>query len=459
MTRFIFASLIALSTTFSSQAADSSKYTISGISSGGFMANQMATIYSSQFSGVGSVAGGFYYCAENYLQSRIKADAFTIGANDLFLYEPTKKIITDSLNPFRLGDALTPGKWFTPSRRNPLYQSVTICMRGADSAQLPIDYLISNAEKKLIEPLENLASQKAFIYQGKTDSVMDQSMAGMLKSFYLSVGIKEQNIATVLGEGNHNFPTDFSDNASCDNSGVPYVSSCGLNLAEKMLHHLISPNLVRASAHLENIHVIDQSLDFANLSVQEESWTTPVPSIAPYGYLYANQKCLNSPGSCKLHVAMHGCSMSDSYSDEFQAKYRNQVVKYKIVKMTSGKKNAFNIPVIHNPIIKTTTIEENIPQYGLLKFVMDSGYINYADENDLMILFPQTWISEINFPYNPAGCWDWYGWTGENYATNQGVEANWLMSFIKSVATQPKNHLMNVRPKFEMVEKNFPRGK
>ena len=45
--------------------ADPHFTTISGISSGGFMAVQMHVAFSETFKGVGVIAGGPYYCAKN----------------------------------------------------------------------------------------------------------------------------------------------------------------------------------------------------------------------------------------------------------------------------------------------------------------------------------------------------------------------------------------------------------
>lgn len=42
--------------------------TVSGISSGGFMAVQMHVIYSDHFSGAGVVAGGPFYCAQDNVE-------------------------------------------------------------------------------------------------------------------------------------------------------------------------------------------------------------------------------------------------------------------------------------------------------------------------------------------------------------------------------------------------------
>ena len=82
---------------------------------------------------------------------------------------------------------------------------------------------------------------------------------------------------------------------------------------------------------------------------------------------------------------------------------------------------------------------------------MNSGYIDYAEKNNLMILFPQTWITEANFPYNPKGCWDWFGWTGSNYASKKGTEASWMMSFIQAVSANPKSFILQTQPHWEAL--------
>lgn len=446
----IFLTICAIfSFSLSSFASDQSQYTISGISSGGFMASQMATIFSSQFSGVGTVAGGFYYCAEDYLPKKVKADAATIGTTDLFLFEPTKQILSDTLNPFVLFTGAKTGSWFRPQKGNPIYQSVAVCMGNPDEANFSTDYLKANAENKLVDDLSNLSSQKVFIYHGKVDSVLNINMQEHLKDYYLSIGVKETNIVTLTGEGSHNFPTDRKDGIKCGSEEIPYVSSCNLNLAGLMLAHLFDEKIIRTEIKKEHLYVVDQTLDLLNIAKKENEWATPAPSVAPYGYLYASENCLNNPQSCHLHIALHGCKMSDSYNEDFQTQYQNQVSNYRIVSMRS--RNEWQM------IPNLPEIEDKTNKYGLLKFVMDAGYIDYAEKNNLMILFPQTWITSNNYPYNPKGCWDWFGWTGENYATNTGSEAKWLMDFIHSVASNPKKHIMQQRPKFGVMERNFPR--
>ena len=86
-------------------------------------------------------------------------------------------------------------------------------------------------------------------------------------------------------------------------------------------------------------------------------------------------------------------------------------------------------------------LEQRVPRMGALKFARDAGYLDYVEKNNLIVLFPQTWIGVDNYPLNPKGCWDWYGWTGRDYATRKGSEVKWLMSWIEEIRKNPKSFI------------------
>jgi poly(3-hydroxybutyrate) depolymerase len=46
-------------------------------------------------------------------------------------------------------------------------------------------------------------------------------------------------------------------------------------------------------------------------------------------------------------------------------------------------------------------------------FAHDAGFAQWADTNNIIVLFPQT----ASTPVNPQGCWDWWGYTGRGYLT------------------------------------------
>ena len=60
-----------------------------------------------------------------------------------------------------------------------------------------------------------------------------------------------------------------------------------------------------------------------------------------------------------------------------------------------------------------------------MTFVEGSGFARWADANRLVILFPQVSASVLN----PKGCWDWWGYTGNDYLTKNApqIAAIWRM--------------------------------
>jgi hypothetical protein len=48
-------------------------------------------------------------------------------------------------------------------------------------------------------------------------------------------------------------------------------------------------------------------------------------------------------------------------------------------------------------------------------------------------LYPQVGSSKIA-PMNPLGCWDWWGYTDENYATRGGRQIKVVKAMLDSLA-------------------------
>jgi len=64
-------------------------------------------------------------------------------------------------------------------------------------------------------------------------------------------------------------------------------------------------------------------------------------------------------------------------------------------------------------------------------FVNDTGFNRWADAYDVAVLYPQT---RANFaPLNPQACWDWWGYSGTDYATRQGVQLRWLVNAVRAL--------------------------
>jgi hypothetical protein len=54
-------------------------------------------------------------------------------------------------------------------------------------------------------------------------------------------------------------------------------------------------------------------------------------------------------------------------------------------------------------------------------FARQTGYLRWADANRIVVLFPQVKASRT-WPVNPRGCWDWWGYSGADYAARSGAQ-------------------------------------
>src|SRR5438132_10920351 len=116
---------------------------ISGISSGAFMAVQFATAWSSVIKGLGVVAGGPFWCTQ--------ADA------------------ADIINGYTL----------------PLLHATGSCMKGPPP---DLNILIAKADAKAasgdIDPLQNLHRQKVYLFHGTNDAVVAKPVTDAAADFY-----------------------------------------------------------------------------------------------------------------------------------------------------------------------------------------------------------------------------------------------------------------------------------
>merc|ERR1712146_54024 len=53
-------------------------------------------------------------------------------------------------------------------------------------------------------------------------------------------------------------------------------------------------------------------------------------------------------------------------------------------------------------------------------FYMNSGYWQWAKNNNIVLLFPQAESNPLL--ENPIGCFDWWGYTDGNYAFKSGIQ-------------------------------------
>ncbi|KAL4819879.1 Alpha/Beta hydrolase protein [Aspergillus spinulosporus] len=313
---------------------DPDSVSISGFSSGGFMAAQLGIAYSDTFKvGFGVFAGGPFDCARN--------------------------------------------------------QTKVTCMNNnTPSIEIPIENIRLWSGKQ-IDNIANLKSRKVYLQVGERDEIIGPNVLSQLR-IQLSNFLTEEYTTHVVSRGaGHTFPTalDSVVNNECGISKPPFISDCGYDGAGEVLEWLYGRDSLKPknAGQLKGTLVeYEQSGEFgADASSR---------AMGERGYLYVPDNCRDGPGStvCKLHVALHGCCQS----------------------------------------------------YDLIgtHFVENTGYNQWADTNDIVVLYPQTavdnsshtiWDGDVEA--NTLSCWDWIGMYGDNADQKGGVQMEAIVNQVKRI--------------------------
>ena len=249
---------------------------------------------------------------------------------------------------------------------NSLGDALGRCMRG--DGDIPASELATLTSQlaldEEIDPIAGLAQDRVYLWHGSADDVVATKVVDALQAYYATL-VAPASIERVELEGAaHTFPADDATLPACDVTTEPFVGQCGYAGARIMLEHLYGARLVgQTPGRAGELRVVDQA-PYAK--------AVGAAGLAPRGWLYMPSACAGqgAPGRCRLHVAFHGCKQGASY--------------------------------VHDA------------------FVRKSGYLPAADAGNVVVLFPQ---AEPSFqPLNPNGCWDWWGYGSEAYATRRGPQ-------------------------------------
>ncbi len=232
---------------------DPAEVSVSGLSSGGYMAVQYHAVYSAGTKGAAIIAAGPYHCA---------GDGDSIGA---------------------------------------IIQNVTNCMNGNPDAAASVAKLKANAAAGLADPVENLAKSRVYLYIGTRDSFVGRPAMESLANYYRAL-MPAENIKFLNDkESEHAFLTDNPRHAACTAGGLPAVNNCGYDQAGDLLQWIYEGKLKpRASA--------TPTGKIAKFEQKSFGMGQPL-GFEDTGYAYIPSECAAGE-RCKLHVVFHGCGQS-----------------------------------------------------------------------------------------------------------------------------------------------------
>lgn len=309
---------------------DKNAISVSGLSSGGFMAAQIHVIESKTFMGVGVIAGGPYGCSKGQLAT-----------------------------------------------------ALTSCM--SSPYMMNVANLVTNAQQQAdsgnIDPLENLANTKVYLYSGTLDSTVLPNVVKKTGDFYTDLSVKESSIFYKSDLDNvHGFPT-YDEGTACNKvNSNEYINKCQYDTAYELLNHIYrdSVDIPRPSYSLTAPAPKGTFITFD----QGEFTVSPKSiSMDEIGYLFVPDSCADGAKVCKLHVSFHGCHQGTSFIGD--------------------------------------------------SYATKTGYNEVAALNDIIVLYPQATSTPLD---NPNGCWDFWAYTGNDYATHQGKQTQAVMNMVSRLS-------------------------
>lgn len=254
--------------------------------------------------------------------------------------------------------------------------------QASDSANLVTEAFLAGQ----IDDPDHLENDRVWLFHGSVDRVVSPQIGTALAELYQML-VSDGAVATMTEErdepASHGMPiarAQFETGSSapeCAEHAAPYLIHCGFDATGLFLAHLYGDSFEGAYADPDEMGMLlsfDQSAFFENGADA---------SLADLGYIYLPHDCFSD--ECGLHVAFHGCEQS--------------------VQVSNG----------------SFTRDE---------FLHESGYTHWAGGNRIVVLFPQVKPSRSN----PRGCWDFWGFTGSQWRTREGLQMRAVAAMIEAIA-------------------------
>ncbi len=226
---------------------DPTRVTVSGISSGAYMAQQVHLALNERVTGAGLIAGGPYGCARGDLDTALSACMAPEQAPDVAALAGLAR------------ERATAGR---------------------------------------IAPLAALAEDRAWVFHGSLDRTVSAGVTEASAELYRSL---MPGMAIVVETGiaaGHTFPT-IDQGGDCAATASPYIGRCGHDAVAAMFAALLDLPTAPPAPPQGRLIAVDQTA--------HDAAGAPA-SMDGSAWLYVPPRC--EAGGCGLHVAFHGCEQS-----------------------------------------------------------------------------------------------------------------------------------------------------
>jgi hypothetical protein len=223
----------------------------------------------------------------------------------------------------------------------------------------------------------DLSGDRVWLFRGEMDEMVPEGVAAALEGVYRQLGTGE--LVVHRHPAGHGMPVSEIPldgrlpPRACGEHKAPFIIECGFDAAELMLRHLYPDGLADAPADVPaDAHDAGRLMAFDQSRFFDPQDATV--SMAAAGYVYVPEICRTQ--GCRLHVAFHGCRQ--------------------------------NVENVHDA------------------FVRHAGYNGWAAAGRIVVLYPQVVAASAN----PNGCWDFWGYSGDDYRVRDGKQMRAVKAMI-----------------------------
>jgi predicted peptidase len=250
------------------------------------------------------------------------------------------------------------------------YNALGRCMNTPGAPLPPASYFHEITAKEAsaghIDATSNLSGDRVWLFTGGGDQVVPTRVMDRLYEYY-QIYTDSTHIAYLrdtLPIAQHAMITHNYGN-TCGFVGPPYINNCDYDAAGKLLQHIYGDLNPPVNAPPGNLKTFEQTEFSDSIYLGSE------------GYLYVPPDCESGQILCRLHVVLHGCLQNkDKIGDQY---------------------------------------------------ARHSGYNEWAESNNILVLYPQTSMNA------PNQCWDWWGYSDQGMSNRYHTRNGSQMAAIKAM--------------------------
>jgi len=241
-------------------------------------------------------------------------------------------------------------------------------------------YLVQQGAARTIDDPYDLHGQLVYLFSGKNDSIVNPKEMDDLWEEYQHFSVRVVYEKNFYAEHGWESP---DGELPCGTAATPYMISCPYGKGAYDSEQVWLTMFLRQTLNARNNGKLQGSLLRFD---QTEFGASAANSMDTNGTVFVPKACA-AGATCAFVLALHGCLQGHAFIGD--------------------------------------------------KFVTESGLNEWADTNDVIVLYPYAVAANGPSPYNPNGCWDWWGYDDPNYALKNGTQMSIVYKMVQRVTGAP----------------------